>query len=211
MNVRLATQILSLSVANILKTYYPQDTHKTAELCNIMDKFFDCANVRNQGEGTMKKKQFLLPFTSVNDPRFEWLQNDFLNFFINWKNNIDNRIGNFTGKDRERMFISWQTFEGLQITALSLVEATKYLLNQGMPFVLTSRFNQDVLEEYFGRQRSLGRRNDNPTLREFGYNANTLRMQRSVAPVTGNTRGAYKQKRIVSWQTVDETPLKPRP
>ena len=33
-----------------------------------------------------------------------------------------------------------------------------------MPFVLTKRLNQDCLEEYFGKHRALGRRNDNPDL-----------------------------------------------
>ncbi len=79
-----------------------------------------------------------------------------------------------------------------------------------MEFVLTEKFNQDVVEENFGRQRSFGRRNDNPSLYQFGYNANTIRMQRSIAPVTGNTKGKQKQKRRVSWYTVDEQPLKKR-
>ena len=61
------------------------------------------------------------------------------------------------------MFISRQTHEGLQITCYSVIEATKYLLQQGFKFVLTERFRQDLLEEYFGRQRSIGCRNDNPT------------------------------------------------
>ena len=50
--------------------------------------------------------------------------------------------------------------EGLQITALSTIEAVRFLLNKGMPFVLTERFNQDVLEEHFGRHRGIGHRND---------------------------------------------------
>ena len=79
-----------------------------------------------------------------------------------------------------------------------------------MPFVLTERFNQDVLEEHFGRQRSLSRRNDNPTLNQFGYQANALRIQRSVVPCTGNTKGSYPQKRQVSWCEVDEKPLNKR-
>ena len=48
------------------------------------------------------------------------------------------------------MFLSLQTYEGLQITVYSVIKVTK-----GMAFVLTSRFNQDVVEEYFGRQHSL--------------------------------------------------------
>ena len=38
------------------------------------------------------------------------------------------------------MFISRQTHEGLQITCYSVIEATKYLLQQGFKFVLTERF-----------------------------------------------------------------------
>ncbi len=79
-----------------------------------------------------------------------------------------------------------------------------------MEFVLTEKFNQDVVEEYFGTQRSFGRRNDNLSMYQFGYNANTIRMQRSIAPVKGNTKRAHKQKRRVSWFTVDDQPLKKR-
>ena len=109
---------------------------------------------------------------------------------------------------RERMFLSYQTNEGLQISTYSIIEVTKFLLQMGMPFVLTDRFNQDVVEEYFGRHRSLGRRNEAPSLYQFGYNSNTIRMQRPVPPVTGNTRGAHKTKRRVSWKYVEEESLK---
>ena len=43
-----------------------------------------------------------------------------------------------------------------------------------MPFVLTERLNQDCLEKYFGKHRALGRRNDNPDLKHFGYQSNTF-------------------------------------
>ena len=63
-----------------------------------------------------------------------------------------------------------------------------------MPFVLTERLNQDCLEEHFGKHRALGRRNDNPDLKQFGYQSNTLRIKRSVAPVTGNTKRGHKKR-----------------
>ena len=116
----------------------------------------------------------------------------------------------FTQNARDRMFLSWQTFQGIQISAYSVIEITKYLLQNGAAFVLTEKFNQDVLEEYFGRQWALGRRNDNPSIYKFGYNSNTIRMQRSVVPVTGNTRGAHPTKRRFSWYNVDNTPLNKR-
>ena len=49
-----------------------------------------------------------------------------------------------------------------QITTLASIEATKFLLTEGFDFVLTERFCQDPVEEYFGNQRKLGRRSDNP-------------------------------------------------
>ena len=42
MNVSLATKILSRKVSVILKTYYPQEMHATADLCLLMNDFFDC-------------------------------------------------------------------------------------------------------------------------------------------------------------------------
>ena len=51
--------------------------------------------------------------------------------------------------------------------------------------MLTERFCQDVFEEYFGRQQGIGRRNDNPTVFQFGCNDNIFRMQRLVINFTG--------------------------
>ena len=48
-----------------------------------------------------------------------------------------------------------QTYEGLQITCLSMIEIIKYLLESGVAYVLTERFCQDVLENYFGRQHNM--------------------------------------------------------
>ena len=209
MNVRLATQVLSDTVSNVIESYYPAYMQKTAELCKFADKFFDCMNVRNHSEGLTKRKPFLEPYKNVNDERFTWLKENFLNYLKIWKENVSKRVDDFSTDERERSFLSSQTYEGLRITSYSL-EVTKYLLNTEMPYVLSERFNQDVLEEHFGRHRSLGRRNHNPTIHQFGYQSNTLRMQRSVVPVTGNTKGAHKTKRVPSWTIVDETPLKKR-
>ena len=70
---------------------------------------------------------------------------------------------------RNKMFISRQAHEDIQITFYSVIKATKYLLKEGFQFVLTERFCQDVLEGYFGRQRSIGRRNGNPITFQFGF------------------------------------------
>ena len=109
------------------------------------------------------------------------------------------------------MFISRQTYVGLKTTIYSLVECVKFLLQSGMHCVLTERFNQDNVEEYFGKQRSMGCRSDNPNMHQFGYNANAIRIQCSICVTTGNTSGKYsglmKKK---SWVNVDMEPLAKR-
>lgn len=60
------------------------------------------------------------------------------------------------------------TYEGFQISVHSAVEVTRFLLQEGFEFVLTERFCQDPVEEYFGGQRKLSRRSDNPDIKTFG-------------------------------------------
>ena len=146
------------------------------------------------------------PFRYANDSRFSWLLLTFLKYFENWKNNLE-KLG-LSNSEKNRMFVSQQTYDGIRITTHSVIGVTKHLLNAGMPFVLTSRFNQDCLEEQFGLQRSLGRTSTNPSVFQIGYQSNILRMQRSVGPATGNSRGTYKKKREFSWYNVEETQLK---
>ena len=74
-----------------------------------------------------------------------------------------------------------------------------------MEYVLTERFCQDTLEEYFGNQRKLGRHSDNPDVRLFGYNDNAIRTQRSISCQSGNTRG--RKDRSKTWVNVSNDPL----
>lgn len=210
MRVRLAAQVLSQSVSKVLKQYYPAGTKGTSDLCQFINHFFDCLNVRNELECVKDRNEFIGPYRDVNDPRFDWMKNDLLGFLKSWKTSTENREGDFTQSLRNKMFLSHQTYKGIMISVNSAIEATRFLLNAGMPYVLTERFNQDSLEEYFGRQRSLGRRNDNPTVQQFGYQANTIRMQRSVVRATGNTSGRWGKKSQKSWSVVDDEPLPKR-
>ena len=103
------------------------------------------------------------------------------------------------------MFLSWKTYERFQITTYSVIEATKFLLQEGMEYVLTERFCQDPIEEYFGSQRKIGRRCDNPDIKMFGYNDNTIRIQRSVSCQSGNIRGRRDRKK--AWVEITDEPL----
>ena len=102
---------------------------------------------------------------------------EFLEYLRSWKESTKNRPGNFSQNARAHMFLSWQTYKGFQLTFQSTIESTKFLLQEGMEYVLTERFCQDPAEELFGKQRQLGRRSDNPDTSQFGYNNNTIRIE----------------------------------
>ena len=88
MRVNLAAQVLSSTVAAVLKECGSPDASETSNLCKMMDDFFDCLNVRSLKEHKLKRKPFLAPYTSVSDPRFEYLENAFLNYFKEWQKSI---------------------------------------------------------------------------------------------------------------------------
>ena len=117
-------------------------------------------NVRGFTEHEVKQKPFLAPFTS----------------FIDWKQSIEERPGNFTQNTKAKMFISWQTFEGICITIYLIVVVVKQLLSRGAKCLFSERFCRDPLEEYFEDQRKVGRRNDKPNIVQFGYSSNTIRV-----------------------------------
>ena len=93
---------------------------------------------------------------------------------------------------------------------MSFVEMAKYLLSQedGL-FVLSERFSQDPLENYFGQQRARGGRNDNPTIQQCVDNSAALRIQKSQAldPVRGN---CSRKRLFKEPPQIDNTPLPKR-
>ena len=151
----LAAQILIATNANILNNYYGPETTQTALYCKHMTNFFDCLNVKSTKKGDYSTNEFLKPYTIENDFQFDWLQNTLLPYFNNWKH-ILQRPENFRASAREKMFISRQSHVGIRITCYSVIAANKYLLKEGFQFVLTERFCQEVLEEYFGCQWGIG-------------------------------------------------------
>lgn len=124
--------------------------------------------------------------------------------------------------------LSAETIEGLHITGMlttltfyghsaqsfavnSFVEMAQFLLKDKRLFLLSERISQDPLENYFGRQRARGGRNENPNLQQALANAAALRIQKSVAldPVRGNCR---RKRHAVDEATVisESVPLPKR-
>ena len=207
MRVGLAAQVLSKTVSSVLRKFFGENSNATADFCENVNKFFDCFNVRSPKEGELRRNPDLAPYTSDTDYRFRWLEDDFLGYLKDWQESIQKREGNYDDSAKAKMFISWQTYEGLKISIYSLIGVTKFLLANGAEYVLTNKLCQDPVEEYFGRQRAIGRRCDNPSMREFGYNDNKLRIQRSILSLQGNTKGRKKDHNETRWYEVDNNSL----
>ena len=82
-----------------------------------MDTFFNIMNIRDVNSHKFDLKPSLIPFSSINDPRFSWLRNVFLQYLDDWLHSIEHREGNFSRNAKNRMFISQQTYEGLTLLA----------------------------------------------------------------------------------------------
>ena len=207
MKVYLAVQVLSGTNAKFLLSKFGPEHHGTAKFCSMMNRFFDIMNVRHMTEYMEKRNWDIRPFESPDDDRLQWLKNEFLQYFIDWEKSIEDRTG-FEEKEKEKMFISRQTMEGIKITVHSVIECVKFLLNSGMKYVLTEKFTQDLLELYFGLQRACGASNDNPTVQQFGWNDNAIRARGQLAKVRveGNTKGGQKKHKH-SWYAVNDEPL----
>ena len=64
-------QVLSSSVADALTLLDEDKTMETRKLIRLMDKFFDCLNVRNTFHGTTTRNENLHPCTKCNDERLK--------------------------------------------------------------------------------------------------------------------------------------------
>ena len=81
----------------------------------------------------------------------------------------------------QRSFISQQTYDGVCMTTDAMVELVLFLLHHGLEFASTRRISQGSLERYFGYQRSIGRRNENPNIHEFGYRNSAIVLKRQLS------------------------------
>ena len=191
MNVRLAAQVMSKTVADGLEITYGQTVAETVGFIRVINKFFDVLNVKDLTESQKKRNSDLAPYRDADDERLQWLLGEFLEYFEEWKRSVERREGDFTKSAKAAMQLSYQTLDGLEISARSIVACVKFMLNIGADFVLTRCFNQDKIEQFFGMLRMKGGANDNPTVNLANHMINQLRFVRTqqFENVRGNIHG----------------------
>ena len=207
MKVKLAVQVLSRTVSTCLLESGDPSVVGTSMFCQMVNDFFDCTNVRSTTEHQRKRNDRIKPYRSPEDERLVWMKETFLKYLEDWKLAIEKR-DSFTPAEKEKMFLSNPTYQGFKIAIHSHVEAIKFLLAEGFEYILPERFMQDVIEDYFGHQRTQRGRSDNPSAQQFAYNDLTIAAKRDIAPsVSGNTGGRYGKAK---WYTVSNEPVKKR-
>ncbi|CAH1731085.1 unnamed protein product [Aphis gossypii] len=135
MNVKLAAQIFSNSVAAGLKYYREyqkvpelENSLETENFSNLFNNIFDALNRKFPAEGIRQ-----------NSKDFKVLE-DGITFINSWEQNLlDQKI-------MESEFLTKQTADGLRVTMKSTIELAKYLLQSGFRYVLSNKMNQDRLE-----------------------------------------------------------------
>ncbi|XP_047144721.2 uncharacterized protein LOC124818209 [Hydra vulgaris] len=163
--------------------------------------FFDMLNVNNKFQGQKNRKPALYPYHAVDDWRFEWLQNTYLKYINEWKAKAESNEG--TPKEmKTKLCLSSQTIQVIRITVHSFVELVPYLLsrvNDGQElYFLSDKLNQDSVEEHFGRIRSRGGANENPTAYEYGLLNRKVIVVKSdlLKVIRGNTRGCIREELV---------------
>ena len=137
MNVKLAAQVLSSTVSRIQSQYGLPEGSGTARFCMLRDGFFDIMNIRDIYSHELQPKPSLMQFTFIDDPRFSWLRNVFLHYFEDWLASIERRNGNVSEKEKNKMFISQQIYEGLKILVNSIIDTVQFLLQHQVKYILT--------------------------------------------------------------------------
>jgi len=163
MNVRLAAQTFSESVASSLefamREKFPgfQGCEETITFMRIFDELFDVMNSRNLNaidyKAPMQIKNYVAIFSLLDNSK------DYILSLRQSQNGPLVLRGN-----RKTGFLGFLLcIESLK----SLFQELVLSGNSSMLFLLTYKFSQDHIELFFGKIRSMGGCNNNPTARQF--------------------------------------------
>jgi len=163
MNVKLAAQLLSESVAQSLQFCRDENLPgfdgctATIKFLQLFNKLFDIMNSR-----TLHSFGFKRPIQPSNE-------SDIIQFLYEAKAYIfslkESKFGrNILDSNRKTGFL------GFAVCIDSLLSVYQFLIHSGrfgMHFLCTFKFSQDHLELFFGKVRSMGGFNNNPSARHF--------------------------------------------
>jgi hypothetical protein len=163
MNVKLAAQLLSQSVATSLEFCMRENlpdfvgAGPTIRFICMFDKLFDVLNSRN-----LMAKGFKRPIKESNWAEIAGFLAVARSYILSLKESVDGRT--MINSNRKTGFLGFIIcIDSLIKLYIRLIESGSF----GVRFLCTYKFSQDHLELLFGKIRSLGGCNNNPTARQF--------------------------------------------
>lgn len=172
MRVKLATQIFSRSVVAGIKTAIQLNkisscnkeiACSTYKFIEKIDKLFDCLNSKTKYE----KNPFRCAFITNNEV------DTYLEFMVNY-------ISNTALVNKTTVYC----FKGLIQSIRAIQTVSKNILweNIGIEYILTSRYNQDPVENLFAQIRAANGNNRNPSVHEFNHNIAKITTVKILSP-----------------------------
>lgn len=188
MNVRLAAQLFSRSVAIGLKIYRQlnvpgfDDTAGTEKVTSLLNDLFDILNAKIPQAGIRK-----------GSPKIKFLEE-----FLDMLNQTEAR-------KNVKLIASNQTVESLRVTLMSVLSIIEFLHNEGVSYILTAKLNQDPLERFFGLVRSFGGDEDHPTVTKFSQLFRLLSLYTPVkVAVKGNCESGSDRVLLSAFESLGE-------
>ena len=93
----------------------------------------------------------MAPYRNSDDVRFSWLENTFVQYLEDWKAAVDSREGVYTADEKGQSFHP-ETIQWSQDVCEVTYPSDQVSLVRRFEFVLTERFCEDDVEEYFEYQ-----------------------------------------------------------
>ena len=103
----IAFLLFFMEIENTVYTSFQNST-----LLFIDGFIFDIMNIQNNQSLEFEWIPMLAPLISVSDRKFSWL----FKSLQDWLKSVQHFQGNFTEDAGQKIFLSWQTYEGLKIS-----------------------------------------------------------------------------------------------
>jgi hypothetical protein len=144
MKVKLAVQVLSQRMATAVKELSGPEASETVRFIQMFNKFFDIMNSRNLMEATHTRNPNVAAFSSAEDERLTWLNEEFLGYLDEWKKEVNERPGNFTALHKKKMLLSRETLEGLYISGTTRYHIFLIQSNEDFFYIFSSKQAEDT-------------------------------------------------------------------
>lgn len=198
MSVKLATQLFSHSVAAAIRVELETGQLKsnsakyTADFVEIIDNAFDALNSRN----LKANKNYRKPITDENCLPMKALRSALEVF------------SNLVKVNRQGKISRPPSFDSMILTINAVMQLFQQQTQKGYSFLLTSRLNQDPLENQFSIYRQRGGYARNPTVRTFQAAFKSNLVMNLLKPVkTSNCEQEFSEQLLTAEEILNEDPI----